>query len=34
MEKLNCKSLMIGDWVYRPDCFDQVKEIRQNGIIG
>lgn len=26
--------LMIGDWVYRPDCYDQVKEIRQNGIIG
>ena len=26
--------LMIGDWVYRPDCYDKVKEIRENGIIG
>lgn len=34
MEKLNCKSLMIGDWVYRPDCYSKVKEIRGNGIIG
>ena len=25
---------MIGDWVYRPDCYDQVKEISNNGIIG
>ena len=25
---------MIGDWVYRSDCYYQVKEIRQNGIIG
>lgn len=26
--------LMIEDWVYRPDCYDQVKEIRYTGIIG
>lgn len=26
--------LMIGDWVYRPDCYSKVKEIRENGIIG
>ena len=26
--------LMIGDWIYRPDCYDQVKEIRYTGIIG
>lgn len=25
---------MIGDWVYRPDCYSKVKEIRENGIIG
>ena len=25
---------MIGDWVYRPDCYDQVKEIKHAGIIG
>ena len=31
---MEAKDLMIGDWVYRPDCYDQVKEIRQNGIIG
>ena len=30
--KLN--ELMIGDWVYRPYCYDQVKEIRHTGIIG
>lgn len=32
--ELSCKSLMVGDWVYRPDCYDQVKEIRHTGIIG
>ena len=26
--------LMIGDWIYRPDCYDQVKEIRHAGVIG
>ena len=31
---MEANEVMIGDWVYRPDCFDQVKEIRQNGIIG
>jgi len=25
---------MIGDWVYRLYCYDEVKETRQNGIIG
>lgn len=34
MEKLNCKSLMIGDWVYRHDCYSKVKEIKETGIIG
>lgn len=28
------EQLMIGDWVYRPDCYDRVKEIRTEGIIG
>jgi len=31
---MEANELMIGDWVYRPDCYDKVKEIRQNGIIG
>ncbi|MBR1654872.1 MAG: hypothetical protein IJ698_00415 [Prevotella sp.] len=31
---MEVNDLMIGDWVYRPDCYDQVKEVRQNGIIG
>ena len=31
---LRSLDLMIGDWVYRPDCYDKVKEIRQSGIIG
>lgn len=31
---MKANELIIGDWIYRPDCFDQVKEIRQNGIIG
>ena len=31
---MEARDLMAGDWVYRPDCYDQVKEIRQNGIIG
>lgn len=34
MEKLSFKSLMIGDIIYRPDCYDRVVEIRSNGIIG
>jgi hypothetical protein len=28
------KDLMIGDIIYRPDCYDRVVEIRSNGIIG
>ena len=31
---MEANELMVGDWVYRPACYDQVKEIRQNGIIG
>jgi hypothetical protein len=31
---MEAKELMIDDWVYRPDCYDQVKEIRYRGIIG
>lgn len=31
---MNATDLMIGDWVYRPDCYDQVKEIRYTGVIG
>lgn len=26
--------MMIDDWVYRPACYDRVKEIRTEGIIG
>ena len=32
MEKAT--TLMVGDWIYRPDCNDRVTEIRENGIIG
>lgn len=31
---MKASELMIGDWVYRPDCYSKVKEIRENGIIG
>lgn len=31
---MEANELMIGNWVYRPDCYDVVKEIRANGIIG
>ena len=31
---MGLSELMIGDWVYRPDCYSKVKEIRENGIIG
>jgi len=31
---MEAKDLMIGDWVYRPDCYSKVKEIRETGIIG
>lgn len=31
---MKATELMIDDWVYRPDCYDRVKEIRTEGIIG
>lgn len=31
---MKANELMIGDWLYRPDCYDQVKEIRHTGVIG
>jgi hypothetical protein len=31
---MKANELMIGDWLYRPDCCDQVKEIRHTGVIG
>lgn len=31
---MKANELMIDDWVYRYDCYDQVKEISNNGIIG
>ena len=31
---MKANELMIGDRVYRPDCYSKVKEIRENGIIG
>ena len=31
---MNTTELMIGDWVYRPACYDRVKEIHTEGIIG
>lgn len=31
---MKATELMIGDRVYRPDCYSKVKEIRENGIIG
>lgn len=31
---MKANELMVGDWIYRPCCSDQVKEIRRNGIIG
>jgi hypothetical protein len=32
--KLTAKDLMIGDWVYRPDCYDKVVEVRKDTILG
>ena len=26
---MKANELMIDDWVYRPDCYDQVKELEQ-----
>jgi len=31
---MKANELMIGDWLYRPACYDQVKEIRHTGVIG
>lgn len=31
---MKANELMLGNWVYRPDCYDRVTEIRTNGIIG
>ena len=31
---MNRKELKFGDRIYRPDCYDIVREIRTNGIIG
>lgn len=33
-KKLTEKDLMIGDWVYRPDCYDKVSEVRKDSILG
>ena len=32
--KLTCCDLMIGDWVFRPDCYDKVVEVRKDSILG
>ena len=31
---IRAEELMIGSYIYRPDCYDKVVEIRSNGIIG
>ena len=31
---MEANGLMIGDYFYRPDCFDRVIEIHKNGVIG
>lgn len=31
---MKANELMVGDWVYRPDCYDKVKEFRHTGVIG
>ena len=33
-KKLTAKDLMIGDWVFRPDCYDKVVEVRKDSILG
>ena len=33
-KKLTAKDLMIGDYVYRPDCYDKVVEVRKDTILG
>jgi len=30
---MKAKDLMVGDYVYRPDCYTKVKEVRENGIL-
>lgn len=34
MKKLTCYDLMIGDWIYRPDCYDKVIEVKKDTILG
>ena len=31
---MKATDLLVGDIIYRPDCYDEVVEIRLNGIIG
>ena len=31
---MKTNELMIGDWIYRPDCYDRVTEIRDGYILG
>lgn len=31
---LTARDIMIGDWVYRPDCYDKVVEVRKDTILG
>ena len=31
---MKATELMIGDWVYRPDCYDKVVEVRKDTILG
>lgn len=33
-KKLSSRDLMIGDWIYRPDCYDKVVEVRKDSILG
>lgn len=33
-KKLTAKDLMVGDYVYRPDCYDKVVEVRKDTILG
>lgn len=33
-KKLTCCDLMVGDYVYRPDCYDKVVEVRKDTILG
>lgn len=31
---MDIKELRVGNKIWRPDCYDEVVEIRENGIIG